>query len=65
MPLLTAHEATHARPAPPARCFSLVLSAWAEPTARGSALGSRVARKPGLARQVLQHMRSHPTGTER
>jgi hypothetical protein len=65
MRLLTAHEAKHRRFAQPARCYSLELPSWAAPRAAGPAFAARAARKPGLARQVLRHMGSHPTGIER
>lgn len=55
MRLFSAHETTHRRPAPAARCYSLTLPPWADP-ADG---GSRGSRKSGSTRQVLRHMAHH------
>lgn len=65
MRLITSHETTRSTPAPPARCYSLALPAWAAPTVGGATSDSRATLRTDLARQVLRQMRSHATGTER
>jgi hypothetical protein len=65
MRLITSHETTCSTPAPPARCYSLALPAWAALTVGRTTSDSRATRGTDMARDVLRHVRRHSTGTER
>jgi hypothetical protein len=65
MRLITSHEATRSTPAPPARCYSLALPAWAAPTVGRTTSDSRATLRTDMARQALRHVRSHLTGIGR